>query len=221
MNPADIFKVEGHLLVLDQEYIRGIPEYKVILQRKITDKGDADGRKKLEHWKLFMYIKMMADKFVYCSPYSDKDKHEAACKESGLDLKYKPDDEVKAAIEKFKEIQIALLPVLELIDTVLASLRIANKTCKLLTSNMQKSIEAYEEKVAIAESTGETSNIADSMILVNGLIEQLDKVNKIAINIPKLQSNLEDLRDRLLKQSAGDTVARGGQSIGNRADPKK
>lgn len=222
MIKADIYKVENHNLVLDHEYIRGIPEFKCILERRISSKGDADGRKKLEHWRIFMYIKIVADMFSYPNQEgrNAKDVHIAAIREAGLSADYKPDDEVLAAIEKFKEIQFASLPVLKTIGTILKALKLSDVICKTITDNMEKQIDMYKAKIENSKELGE-ANIADSVILVNGLIEQLGQVNKIAITIPKTQDVLENLEERLKKESAGIGMARGDKKIGNRAEPKQ
>lgn len=222
MKVSDIYKIEGNQIVLDKEYIRGIPEYKVILERTIPSKGDHDGRKKLEHWKIFMYIKITADMFCYpnLGGFNDKDTHEAACRESTLGINYKPDDEVKAAIVKFKEIQLAMLPVLKTIRTTLRATRLSDTICESIIKNMEKSIDTYNTKVEEAEKRGEVANIADGVIIVNGLMDQLGQVQKIANMIPKTQETLEKLEERLKKESSGDNIARGGKTVGNRADPK-
>ncbi len=84
---------------------------------------------------------------------------------------------------------------------------------------MEKQIEVYRLKVESIEGV-ETQNVANGIILINGLIEQLNQVNKIALTIPKTQETLEKLEERLKKESAGSNMVRGGGDKGNRADPK-
>lgn len=223
MRRADIFKVDGHQLVLDKEYIRGIPEFRTILERKIISEGDYDGRKKLYHWQLFFYIKLVGDMFCYTNMggYGVKEVHQMAVKDAKLDPAYKPDDEIVAAIKKFTEIQLSLLPTLGTINNVLKGIRLSDKVSQTIIASIEAQLAIYERKIEEANKNGQTANAADMILLVNGLLDHLANLQKIAVNIPKTQEVLEKLEERLKKETAGDTVGRGGRSIGNRAEPTR
>lgn len=224
MRKSDIFIVDdNHQLVFDKEYLRGIPEFKTLLERKMTKEGDFDGRKKLMHWQVFMYIKIVADRFSYPNQggYNDDEVHKAAIKESKLDPGFKPDKDVLAAIEKFREIQDILLPTLSTISTVLKGIRSADVIAQILLKSINDQIKLYEKKIEDAAQKGESINLADQVLIVDGLIKQLNSVQKMAETIPKTQDTLEKLEERLKKETAGDVVGRGGRTIGNRADPKR
>lgn len=223
MKREDIYTVEGGQLVFNKEYIRGLPEFKVLLEKHIPSKGDADGRKKFEHWKIFMYIKIVADLFSYPNQggYDDKSVHKAAIKESTLDENFKPNDEIQAAIVKYREIQLAMLPVLNTISIILKACKFSETVCHKIIESMQAALDRYNKMLEEQEKLGQTANVADLTLLVDGLITKLEQVNKLATNIPKTQDTLEKLDERLKKQSSGDTIGRGGKTIGNRADPKR
>lgn len=223
MRREDLYTLEGQQLVLNKEYIRGIPQFKCILERPLSSKGDHDGRKKLQHWKIFMYIKITADLFSYPNQagMNTKDLHKEACRASSLEDNYKPDEEVLAAIAEFRRIQLLMLPVLESISTTLKACRLSTTICNKIMEGMEGSIEVYNKKIENQQKAGEINNVADTILLVNGLIAQLEQVNKIGLSTPKVQETLERLDERLRKESSGETLARGGRKIGNRADPKR
>ena len=222
MRREDFYIVENNQLVLNREYLRGIPEFKCILERDIRVKGDADGRRKAEHWRIFFYIKLRADMFCFPAQegLSDKEAHKESIKAAGLAENYKPDDEVLAAIEWYKKHQVDHLPVLKTIATVLKATKFSDTICQRIIESMEGMLDRYNKKIKEQEASGETLNIADNILLVNGLIDQLGQVQKIATTIPKTQELLEKLDERLKKESSGDVVGRGGKKIGNRADPK-
>lgn len=217
-----LYKYENGVCNIDNDYIMNIAEFKNIMRRRIPSVGDADGRKKLENEKHLMYIEMVANLFSYPNQagFTDKELHKAACKESDLDPSFKPDKEVLAAIDKFKEIQLSCLPTLESVNTSIKGLRLSTVITKTLINNIEKRLEIYNEKVQATLERGEVPNVADEQILIDAFIDQLEKMNKIAITIPKTQEVLEKLQEKLLKESKGAVVARGDKEIGNRADPK-
>lgn len=224
MKIADIFTVDGHgNLVLDKEYIRGIPEYKTILERKLPTEGDYDGRKKVANWQLFMYIKIVADRFTYpnMGGFEEKEVHEAAIKEAKLDAKYKPDKEILAAIDKFIQIQDDLLPTLKTVHNVRKGIKMSDKIAQQILLNMESQHELYFRRIKEAEDRGETVNEADQVLLVDKMLAQLTNIQKIAIKMPEIVDSLDALEERLTKETAGDKVARGGRKIGNRAIPKR
>lgn len=224
MRRSDIYIVDdNHQLIFDKEYLRGIPEFKTLLERKMTKEGDFDGRKKLMHWQVFLYVKIVADRFSFpnLGGYNDDEVHVAAIKESKLDSTFKPDKDVLAAIEKFKEIQDILLPTLSTINTVLKGIRSSDAIAQILVKGINDQIQLYKKKMEDSIRNGETVNIADQILIVDGLLKQLASVQKIAETVPRTQETLEKLEERLKKETAGDVVGRGGKTIGNRADPKK
>lgn len=216
-----LYKFESGVVNIDNDYIMNIPEFKIINRRLIKSLGDADGRKKFENEKHLMYIEMVANLFSYPNQggYTEKEIHKAACTEAGLDISFKPDKEILAAIDKFREIQLACLPTLESVNTSIRGLRLSTVITKTIIGNIEKKLEKYNQTVEETLSRNETPNIADEQILIDSFIDQLEKMNKIAITIPKTQEVLEKLEEKLLKESKGAVAGRGGKSIGNRADP--
>lgn len=219
----DIFTIDSYtqLLIIDKDYVRGIPEFKIILERDKGTKGDIDGRKKHRAWKELMYIYMNASFFSYPNKggYSAKETHLAAIKESGLEENYKPDEEIKAAIEKYKQIHKDILPTLNTIATVLRGLKTADTIAQGIVENIEDTLEILK-KAKQNRAEGEPTNLIQDIANTANLISQLDQVLSIANKLPKTIETLEALENRLKKEISGTNLARGGQEIGNRADPK-
>lgn len=218
----DIFTVESDVLVINKDYVRGIPEFRTILERDRGSKGDQDGRKKFKAFKEFFYIYMVASLFSYPNKggYNDKAVHEAGIKEAQLEDNYKPDAEVRAAIEKYKRIQLDSLPTLGVIHSVLRALRVGETITKSIIDAMEDTIALKEKERLAKKEAGEPTDIANDLITVNGLVEQLNQVLKISSKLPDTIETLQSLEERLKKEALGENLARGGKKIGSRADPK-
>jgi hypothetical protein len=217
---SKIFKIEQDELVLDRDYLRGIPEFKVILERDRGSKGDADGRKKFRAWQEFMYIYIVSSFYSYPNKggYNEKDTHKAAITESNLEEDFKPDPLIKAAIVKNRELEKAVVPTLNTINTVLKGLKISDKISESIIDNIESIIDKEEKKNKECLERGETIDIANNIIITEALIKQLEQLTKIANSLPKTIDTLQDLYVKLSKEEAGQVLARGGKKIGNRAE---
>lgn len=219
----DIFTLENGLLVINKDYVRGIPEFKVILEKDRGSEGDADGRKKFMANKKFMYIYIVASMFSYANKagYNDKQLHEAGIREAKLESNYKPDQEVKEAIVRYREIQIEMFPTLKIINSILVGLRIGENIITSITTSMEATLVMQEDIIAKKRADNEPIDLAQTMATTNGLMDQLTQILKIAKQVPDSVETIKGLEERLKKEMSGTNISRGGKEIGNRADPKK
>jgi len=219
----DVFKLENGLLILDKEYIRGIEEFRRILERDRGSEGDADGRKKFMAFKHFMYMYITNSPAAYPQKggYSDKESHIAGIKESKLPDNYKPDAELKTCMEKYKEIRAALNPASQSLSIIVKSLRLSSKIAENITTSMEDSLEAMAKEKAQLKASGEPTNIPAELLMNEKLIAQLDQVIKISNKVPDTIKTLEATEARLLQEEMGESLGRGGRKIGNRAEPKR
>lgn len=216
-----IFKIEDDLLVLEADYIRGIPEYRKLLERDKGSKGDVDGRKKKHAWKEFFYIYMFCDFKSYPNKggFNDKEKHLASIKEAGLEDNYKPDVDVKLAMDKYLAIHAAESTVASTISTTIKGLRVADKISQSIIDNIERTLELIQASAKRKAENSEPNNVANDLLETQGLVQQLNQLMSISTNLPKTVSTLEQLQIKLLKEESTSNVARGGQAIGRRADP--
>lgn len=220
MAKHDIFKIEEGLLVIDKDYVRGIPKFRKILERDKGSVGDFDGKKKEYAFKEFYYIKMVADKFCYPAQagLNEKETHLCAIKESQLPDTYKPDKEIKDCIEKYKEIQDLTTPTLNTIHSLLQGLKVSNVICRNIIKNIESTIELMENDRQKSIENNSPIDLAKDLAMTTALIQQLEQLNKIGNNIPKTIETLEKLEEKLSKEISGVNISRGGREIGSRAN---
>lgn len=218
----DIFKIEDGLLILDKDYIRGIPKFRILLERDKGSDNDHDGRKKYRSFKELYYIKMVADKFCYPSQagLNEKETHVCAIKESDLESDFKPDKTIKEAIEKYRELQDLTTPTLNTICSLLQGLKVSNVICNNIIKNIESTLELMEGDKQKCLEAGLPIDLAKDLAMTAALIQQLEQLNKISNNIPKTIETLEKLQEKLSKEISGTNIARGGNEIGTRAIPK-
>ena len=108
-----------------------INEYEILLVKEFADlwdesrnkcKEDKNGKNRLLAYKEFTYIFLALD---FKSPYlkwTEKQRHEAALADSGLNEEHLKDEKFKAAYHKYDQIQNTD-PFLELIKTAYKTLR--------------------------------------------------------------------------------------------------
>lgn len=219
-NITDIFIEEDGKVVLAKDYLRTIPEFRTLLEKKVLQKGDVQGALKKENFKWFVYIKIVADLFSFPNQegLGEKDVRRQACIEAGFPEDYKPDEDIEAAIVKYKQIQKACLPTLSVLNSTLRALNLSDQIVKGITVNMEVQLEMFNK--GINKEQIDEKTILENMVLLNSLIEQIDKVNKLAITIPKTVEVMESLRDKIKREQAGTNVARGGRELSYMADER-
>lgn len=217
-----IFRVdEKGLLVIDKDYIRGLEEYKVILERDKGSEGDAQARKKARAYKEFFYIMMLGDRTTYINQggYNEKERHALATKEAQLEDTYKPDIAIKNAITKYIEIQDAESPTLNAVVTMLQGIKTANTICQGIIVNINRTLELQEKRRLENETNNTPTDYLQDLAMTEALVGQLDKFLKIAGKLPDTSDILESLRTKLEKEQKGNAEGRGGKKLGTRANP--
>lgn len=219
----DIFTIEHGLLIIDKDYVRGIEEFRRILERDKGSEGDADGRKKFMAFKQFMYMYITSSPSAYPQKggYSEKEAHIAGIKESKLPDSFKPDKDLKIAIDKYKEIRRELNPASKTISIIVKSLRLSEKICEDINESMEEALEISRAERKKKKELGEPNNMLADLTVTNQLIEKLDQVVKIANKLPDTIKTLEATEARLVQEEMKEQLGRGGKKIGNRAEPKR
>lgn len=217
------FIVDGQQIILNKEYLRGIPEFRVILERSYSIPGDANGKKKRYQWQIFMYIELIADLTSYINKagYSESDAHKEASRASELGESFKPDEEIKAAIEFYKKFQLSCLPSLNSLRTVLRATRVSDTILQGVINNIEKRVEIYQASQLKAIEAGSINNAANDKIVLDSLLSDLKQVKAVAKDMPDVVSNIEKLEAKVRLESAGEVLGRGQRAIGNRANPKR
>ena len=224
-----IFYKEGFDLKLNYDYVRAIPEYRMIIEadRGVGIVGDHEGRKKY-------FATMVLNYIFFCCEFTDKnplwnvpfeERHELALKEAGFDKsvagKYSSvtktflgdlEDYVEKAKNRYLETQISLVPAIQSTINITEGLKISNRIVSNLLSRLTKKLNVLEQNSAdtnISESEVNSCNSMIATLLAN------------ASSIKKAQKDIDDLKDLIQKQINQTETAKGGREVGNRANADK
>lgn len=103
----ELFKLNDDFLVdINREWIQLHEAFrKVYLRDKGNNSQHYKGRFKFQAQKEFTYIYLLCDYRSNLVQYSEYEREVQSRKDAGLETSWKPDKEVKDAIEKYKELQ--------------------------------------------------------------------------------------------------------------------
>jgi hypothetical protein len=162
----ELFKLNDDFLVdLNKEWIQlHEPFKKLYLRDKGNNSTHYKGRYKFQAQKEFTYIYLLCDYRSNLINYSEEDREKESRKAAGLDSNWKPDKEVKDAIEHYKSLQ----------DT--RSLRLLKASMKNI-DKMIESLDASSESELIDLVTI-TDNIK-AMKEIKTLIKNLQEVEEM------------------------------------------
>jgi hypothetical protein len=225
-----LYKYDSDLkeVIFDNEIIAKVPEFRSLLSRKTTHRGDADGRKKILNNKELFYVFLMADwtDKNYLSGVPENDKHLKACKEAEMDDDWKPDVYVTQAIKKYKEIQIKLSPSISTLIAVKKSLIQSNTMYSTLSiqndrlvNKIQLLTDEFSRLTIGDEKTFNQILIALNQandILQQNVLRTLDFVAKIE----KAIEQVDKLENKVRSETKANRKIVGDRKLGNREMPK-
>ena len=180
----NLFDLKARVVVISPEALL-IPEFKDLWDR---DKS----KDKLKAHREISYVYFIADyKSPYRSSLTEDKLHGVVAKDFMKDAKYKPDSNVLAAIEKYKELQKT--PSMLLLD---ASIQTVHKLINYL-----QDIDLTERDKS-DKPIYKPSDVTTSLKNIGGIVESLSKV-----------------RESVEKEVSEQASLRGQRKKGNREDP--
>lgn len=191
-----LFKFENGDIALDHDEVALIKEFKAILRR------DKDP-KKCTAFAEFNYIYQMCDKqsVINQRGLNDKEAHLVAIDVTGLNIAYKPDDLVLAAMRRYEQFRPSPL------EQIAKEIRGAFNTSHKVVKALRYKVESYIDK---AEISGEDLQNATAA---------LDRLLALADSIPKKMGSLKEIEDIVIKEDKGFDLQRGGEEILDSMDP--
>ncbi len=221
-----IFKVEDHVLELDRDELRLIPEFKEILVRDKVKKGSTTFTiEKALAYKEFKYIYFMCD---YKSPYvnyPDIERSRASIKDSDLEPRYVPDDDVIRAMIKYKELQET--PSIKILNSLQRGLMLSSSVIDNICGTIEYQLEDIKKLKSQLSSDSITLQGEDKLSLMiktseytKSLVDNLNILQGLGDKVPKTLKNVEELSEKIRTETEGEGVVKGGKKIGNRANPK-
>lgn len=193
----DLFTVENHQLVVNNEMFRGIPEFEILIKR---DKSREVYPKELKYiWFSLNYKSLFVD-------LPDKEKHERVSKVCRLPTGWKQDEVIKDAMKVYLEL-LNLPASFSVINNLNKSLHLSGRIIGALNNRM-------EELINKTEVAGPDGIKADILVVKPMMDEILDSANKL----PKTLANIELATDKFKKDMSIEAEKRGGGQKGNRED---
>ena len=201
-----LLKVNNDLELEIVPEVLEIPEFKAVVKRTKKCKGDNDGRLKLVAKKELAYVYHMSSPEGPYSSYDDKERHQRLANDLFEDPKWQPDDEVKMAIEKYKELNHTAAS--RTLNTVINALYKSDKIINTLIEEIEKNIEEGKHKSGINNKKGQIVSGIELML------NDLQSLIKTANEIPKSIDTFEKLQDKILKEKqVAASKFRGGADI--------
>jgi hypothetical protein len=162
---------------LNKEWLHLIPEFAKILHRKWLCEGDADGRKKVMARRIFAYIYLTVD---YASPlftWTKEARHEEAMKAQQLKEGDLQSDGVKAAIERYEEMQLESVPALKALRAMYSSLEKMNTYLEAIDmSERDKQGKAVQTPASITRAIKDMNAAYDAVsTMERRIMEDLKK----------------------------------------------
>jgi hypothetical protein len=187
-----LLKVNDDLTLEIVPEVLEIPEFKAIVKRLKKCKGDTDGRLKLMAKKELAYVFHMAsDEGPYFS-YEPKERQQRLANDLFEDHKWQPDEEILAAIEKFKELNQT--PSSKTVATIINALTKANKIVNGLINEIEKNFDEKKYEQGVTNKQGQVVTGVEIML------GDLQAVTKVANEIPKSIDIFEKLQEKILKE---------------------
>lgn len=221
----DIFTVVDGVLTLNREEIRGVPQFRALLERDKGSKGDADGRKKLMAFKDFYYMWLMYSfNSLVAGINSDKERHTKALRYLGLnpeieDIDLKNDIILLDAIKVYKETFLLKNPKIKVLLTSQRGLFTIDKSLQIMVdtvNDLVDSIQLRRNKVNKSDQ-----DLLEISAFTSTMIKQVNNFLDLQKVIPKAIDEVDKLVEELYYAEKEDTGKgkRGGDEIGERESP--
>jgi hypothetical protein len=203
-----LFRLNNQKLELVRDELLTIKEFKALIDF---------GKGKYEIEQYFIFIYHYCD---YTSPYSgeeDVTRFSKAVFEADLDMDFKMDELVKNAVNKYLSIR----------DTpTIKSLKGANKSLMFSSDVIESTLKRLNRNLISLDKIDIDSIVdAEAMDLYNQKYKSLkDDLNYILTLVPKVEEAIKTvnkLTDNAIKDDFNDLKSKGGNKIGNRAEPKR
>lgn len=200
---------------LDKEWISTIKEFKRILQRDKGSKGDIEGKRKAQAQREFTFIYHLCDYESKFWNFSQDDwLYEAARNaELGEDFNYTKDEDIVAAVKRYRELQES--PALKLLVEAKEGLHTAHKVIRKIRVSLETKLEAVDFDELEIEEVGRGENkkqrVNDPVTkLTNNLKALMELTNQVS---PALKT-IKELEEEVRKELGEKQNLRGGKVKG-------
>ena len=216
------FELDKYRVVdLNKEWISTIKEFKKILTRDKGSKGDVDGRKKLQAIREFTFIYHYCDYASKFGNFSEEDKLSQCIANADLpeDFNYTKDDDLVAAISKYKQLQET--PALKLLHELKEGLHSSHRVIRKMRLHLEQELANLDlkdinQEEEIEEDGKSKKKKVDPITKIATALENLINIsNKIS---PAIDS-VDDLVEKVKKELGDTTNLRGNREKGHQEEP--
>lgn len=197
--------MENGLPVFNPE-AKTIKEFKLIIERDrggAKEKGDYDGRKKYRATKELSFIYFYCDyRSPYIDNYSISERVEPIKDALDLPNDWKIDDVVSEGIERYNREQET--QTLKVLESSKESLFTTQKIITIIEKRLAGRILQIENDESILDSQPE---------LIDKIIADGDRLQKLAKNLPDTIETLNKLSDKVKTELASEQFGRAGRKI--------
>lgn len=187
-----LLSVDKEFNVEIEPHCAEIEEFKNVIRRTKTLKGDSDGRNKTVAKKELAYIYHMASNDSIYANFSEKDRHFNLLNDIFKDASYKIDETVKLAIIKYKELSIT--PALKLIMTLTETLHKTDKIIKAVIEQLEENLENGTHKQPIIKM----GNAVKTGVQV--AVDDINCLMDVGKRVPLMLNELEGLQKKVEKE---------------------
>lgn len=223
MENRELFSIdENGLLIINRIEARQIKEFKEILSNDKGSEGDYDGRRKYQAFKEFLYIYHMASPKSIYRDLPDKARKTRAILEAGLGKDWKESQLIKDAVQEYKNVfalsgsEHAYYNASKGLYSIGEDIALFNEA----NARTREKIKKLKLEIEIGNDTPD--QLEQKEYLLDKLTENLSKntqeVIKLSSVLPSAYKALEDLYEKMRKESEGKKKIFGGGEIGNRED---
>lgn len=217
---SDIFIInEEGTLEINKDEIRGIKEYRELLAKDKGSEGDADGRKKYLAYKELMYVHLFASPLSIYRDLPETKRHENSKLDARLPdtwkkrkhvinacVRYERDMGLSSLMNSYLNANRAVYGVgedIEFFNSERARLRnsITEDRDKLSSETLEGEIQDLENRL---------NNNTEALLAIG------KKIISLSNSLPDAFKTLENLKERLSKESGGKVELYGGGKLNNR-----
>jgi len=218
---VELFKLDTKTRMVDmnREWISTIKEFKKILVRIRSSKGDSDGRRKIQAEREFTFIYHYCDYKSQFGNYSEENRLKESIKNAELpeDFDFKKDAELVEAIKRYKELQET--PSLKILNEAKEGLHTAHKVVRKIRTSLETQLEAVDFDELTVEEDGEgnerKTKITDP---VTKLTQKLQALMKLTNEIGPTLKAIKELEEEVKKELGEKQALRGGKEKGIKED---
>lgn len=213
-----IINGEGYLEINKPE-VRGIDEFRKVLEKDKGSKGDSDGRKKLKAFKELMYIHLFSSPVSIYRDLPEDIRHANSRRDAGLLATWKPSGIVKEACKKYKELE-SMSAVYHTYINASRGVYSIGEDLKYFNELKEKARNTIKEKSAqleVEEIEEERQKLEKAIAYsTQQLMDLGNKIMTLTNSLPNAYNTIEGLHKKVLEETQQGAAIYGGGRLNNR-----